>query len=85
MQSFCLYICPASCNGCGITNFLTRVPGVRLTIQAHVLGVPGVSADFNRKYDQFVANERLKTRIFLAAFVLGSVIGMGFMWKVSMQ
>ncbi len=59
--------------------------GVRLTIQAHVLGVPGVSADFNRKYDQFVANERLKTRIFLAAFVLGSVIGMGFMWKVSMQ
>jgi len=35
---------------------------------------------FNRKYDQLVADERIKTRIFLAAFVLGSVmIGMDFM------
>jgi hypothetical protein len=26
MQSFCLYICPAGCKGCGITRFITGVP-----------------------------------------------------------
>jgi hypothetical protein len=39
---------------------------------------------FSRKYSQLVADERLKTWIFLATFILGSVmIGVDFMWRAS--